>query len=229
MRIIGATVAVVAAAVMISSLSNPALAAGKKSGGDNFFGKSNPITEFFKGFQDNNDRGRGYGGGYGGGSGGGWHPGGGNGGGGGGGKGKGQRTFFDNPGSPATEGTSPTNTIVYFGTCLNLAGFSQGGNAGPDGFCLPYESLVGNEGNPGSPGSGASCTITTTSKSGGGGGYPTTSARGSGGSEGGYGQPSSSSETVSGTCAAYQAANPPPNKPGHDWNDDEDDYEGVPL
>jgi hypothetical protein len=211
MRIIGATVAVVATAMILSSLANPALAAGKKGGGDNFF---NNFGGFFDSFGSDNKRhppkfggpsfsGFPFGGGYGGGGGGKHH-----------GK-KGSASYTDNPGSP---GVSGTNTIVYFGTCLNQAGFQQAGNADTDGFCLPYESLTGNEG---SPGSGPSCTITTTSKSHGGGGVPTYAR---GGSEGGYGGGSTtSSQTVSGTCAAYQAANPAPTKPVHDWDDGEEE------
>lgn len=41
----------------------------------------------------------------------------------------------------APDGPGPDGA-TYFGTCLNLAGFQQAGNAGADGFCLPYGSIV---------------------------------------------------------------------------------------
>lgn len=207
MRIIRVSVAVLAAAVMLSTLASPAMAAGKKGGGDSFFSNFGSVFDFgggdrrggsngyntpkpnnHFGWGDQNDRkGKGKGG-----------KGGGH---------QGWMTFFDNPGTPPTSGT---NTIVYFGTCLNLAGFQQAGNAGDDGDCLPFESLVGSEG---SPGSGPTCTITKTTKSHGGG--TPSFARGSNGNH--QGGSTTSSETVSGTCAAYQAANPP--KKGHEHGD----------
>lgn len=73
-----------------------------------------------------------------------------------------QVTIF-NPGTPAVPYSPPTDTITYFGTCLNLAGYQQAGNADADGYCEPFESLVGNEGtpaSPGTPGVPSSCSVT---------------------------------------------------------------------
>lgn len=203
MRITATTVAVLATAAMLSSLASPAMA-GKKGGGNNFFDNLGSMFDSFggggDGYKPPKYNGPSFGGG---GHGGGSH----------GGK-KGSRSYTDNPGSPAS---SPTNTIVYFGTCLNLAGYQQAGNAAEDGYCVPFESLVGNEGGPGS---GPTCTVTTTKKSHGGGsmGY----ARGSG-----NGGETTTTETVNGTCAAYEAANPSNghDKPGH-GDDEEEETSG---
>lgn len=217
MRTIRVSVAVMAAAVMLSTLASPAMAAGKKGGGDSFFDNLGSIFDF------GGDNRRGGSNGY--------NPpkpnhqfGGGDGYGKGKGKGKGKGgghhggpfdvTFWDNPGTPRTSGT---NTIVYFGTCLNQAGVQQAGNAGDDGYCLPFESLVGSEGNPGS---GPTCTITKTKKSHGG-GTPSFARGSKGGSYGG--STTSETETVNGTCADYQAANPP--KKGHEHEHDEEHSE----
>jgi len=71
--------------------------------------------------------------------------------------------IFGTPGKPAQAGSSGTDTIVYFGTCKNLLGIVSAGNADDDGFCLPYESLTGDQGVSASgatAGSDASCQIT---------------------------------------------------------------------
>lgn len=187
MRISSTIVAALATAAILASLTTPALAG--KGGGNGFF---NGFGSFFN--FDGGGGPKGYkpwgGGGYGGGY-----------------NKHGNKSYQDNPGTPASPGT---NTIVYFGTCLNLAGFQQAGNAGPDGYCLPFESLVGNEG---SPGSGPTCTVTTTQKSYSGGEMSFASSSYGGGSA------TTTTETVAGTCAAYQAANPPSDSNGGQHGD----------
>lgn len=168
------------AILMLSTLSNPAIAAGKKHGGNDFV---QALSSLFN--SEHNGGGKHH------------H--------------FGKMTYQDNPGQQTG---SDSNTIVYFGTCLNLAGVQQAGNAGADGYCLPYESLTGSVKGATSP----TCTVTTTW---GGGGHETPSfARGKSKGGGGGG---SKTETVSGTCAEYQAANPPKEKPHHE---DDDEYGG---
>jgi hypothetical protein len=232
MRKFRTIVAMFATAVMLSSLVSPAVAAGKKTSPNNFFGSSFGSVFDFGGGSKSSKKGKSYqapksGGGssnwfgwddggkkgkggkkgrsyqapkYGSGSSNwsGWDDGGKKG------KKKGGKkghhggyfdiTFFETPGTPYS---APTETIVYFGTCLNPAGFQMAGNAGPDGQCEPFESLVGSEG---SPGTGPTCTITKTKKS--------------------HGSSASTTQTVDGSCAAYQAAKP--SWTGHDKDDDEE-------
>ncbi len=67
------------------------------------------------------------------------------------------------PGTPGYGGHSAVESDVQFGTCKNLAGVVGGGNADEDGFCLPYDSMIGISAVPaqaGTPGSPESCTVT---------------------------------------------------------------------
>ncbi|MFY8030246.1 MAG: hypothetical protein ACOVO5_00270 [Devosia sp.] len=179
MRVIQTSVALLAAAALVSSMATPALSKSKPRPQQDFF---ESISNFFGGSHG------------GGGNGGGHHK---------------NKTYNDIPGTAAIPPSKATNTIVYFGTCNNLAGIQQAGNADADGFCLPFESLVGNEGGGGSPGSGPSCAVTTKSKS---------WSQPSGG-EGRYGGGPTWTETttiVSGTCDSVKAAEPPKWQPKED-------------
>jgi hypothetical protein len=169
------TAAVLAAAAIVSSLASPVLAKSQPR-------PQNPIEKFFSGFS---------GGSEGGGHRGGHHH-------------HGKKTYTDIPGTPATEGTKATETIVYFGTCNNLAGVQQAGNADANGFCLPFESLVGSEASAGSPGSGPSCAVTTRSRP-----TPSLGRMSSGGSNG-----TETTTIVSGTCDSIKPQKPDwPNHP----------------
>jgi hypothetical protein len=185
MRAIQSAVALLAAVAIVSTFSTPVLAKSKTKPPQDFF---QGLSNFFSGESGSYGGGNGYyGGSYSGGSGGGHHK---------------NKIYNDIPGTAAIPPSKATNTIVYFGTCNNLAGIQQAGNADADGFCLPYESLIGSEASAGSPGSGPSCAVTTKSKS---------WSQPSGGERSYGGGPTWTETTtiVSGTCDSVKAAEPP--------------------
>jgi hypothetical protein len=207
MRVTQTGVAILATAVLVLGATAPVMAKSKPQPRPDFF---EGLSNFFSG--EGFEKGpRKPGGSYGGGSygGGGGGEGGYNGGGFGFFSGHVKKDYTDIPGTPGTPATKATDTIVYFGTCKNLAGIQQAGNADEDGFCLPFESLVGSEASSGTPGSGPSCAVTTSTKSW---SQPSESARGFNG--GGYGGTWTQTTTiVSGTCDSVKAAEPPKYEP----------------